>query len=106
MYLRIWEYEVRVGAVDRFVAAYPPGGDWTRLFMRADGYAGTELFRRAEDGGRFLTVDRWRDEPAWTAFLGTREQEYRALDERLAPLTTSQRLLLEGTADGDLPPPG
>ena len=103
MYLRIWEYEVPAGAVDRFVAAYGADGDWARLFRRADGHVGTGLFRGAEDGGRFLTVDRWRDEPAWTAFLGTWEQEYRALDAALAPLTTAQRLLLEGTPGGDVP---
>ncbi len=98
MFLRIWEYEVPAAAVDRFAAAYGSDGDWARLFGRADGYAGTELFRGVAGGGRLLTVDRWRDEPAWTAFLGTWAREYRALDEALAPLTTAQRLLIEGTA--------
>ncbi|MGY1831747.1 antibiotic biosynthesis monooxygenase family protein [Geodermatophilus sp. SYSU D01180] len=103
MFVRIWEYDVAPPAVDRFVAAYGADGDWARLFRRAAGHAGTELFRDAEDGGRFLTVDRWRDRGAWTAFLAREGEAYRALDAELAPLSTRQRPLLEGTVPGDGP---
>ena len=96
MYLRIWEYVVTPDAEDEFVAAYGADGDWARLFARAAGYAGTELFRGAGSRDRFLTVDRWWDEAAWTAFLERWQEDYRALDVALAPLTTRQRLLLEG----------
>ncbi|MGY1607957.1 MULTISPECIES: antibiotic biosynthesis monooxygenase family protein [unclassified Geodermatophilus] len=100
MYLRIWQFDVLPAAVDRFVAAYGPDGDWARLFARAEGYAGTELFRSAEGGTRFVTVDRWRDEPAWAAFLEREGEDYRALDERLAALTVAELPLCEGTAPG------
>ncbi|GAB3192166.1 hypothetical protein GCM10027261_04150 [Geodermatophilus arenarius] len=103
MFVRIWEYEVAPAAVQRFVAAYGADGDWARLFRRGDGYAGTELFRGAEAGSRFLTVDRWRDRGAWTAFLDREREAYRALDAELAPLTTRQRPLLEGTVPDDGP---
>ncbi|MGY1729885.1 antibiotic biosynthesis monooxygenase family protein [Geodermatophilus sp. SYSU D01045] len=103
MFVRIWEYEVPPAAVERFVAAYGADGDWARLFRRAGGHAGTELFRGAEDGGRFLTVDRWRDQGAWTAFLERERRAYRALDAELAALSTRQRPLLEGTVPDDGP---
>lgn len=96
MYLRVWTYEVPPDGVDRFVRAYGPDGDWARLFARADGYAGTELFRSEGSGTRFLTVDRWRDEASWAAFLGRWSADYRALDVALGPLTTAQRCLVAG----------
>ncbi|SNT01278.1 Antibiotic biosynthesis monooxygenase [Geodermatophilus saharensis] len=98
MYLRIWAYDVPPGAVGRFVAAYGADGDWARLFARAAGFAGTELFGGTEVGTRFLTVDRWRDEAAWAAFLERWGEDYRALDVALAPLTSRQELLLEGAS--------
>ncbi len=101
MYLRIWAYEVAPGAGDRFVRAYGPDGDWARLFARADGYAGTELFRSEESGARFLTVDRWRDEACWETFLGRWSRDYQALDAALAPLTSVQVPLLAGPARPD-----
>jgi hypothetical protein len=46
MYVRVWEYEVEIGRVDAFLAAYRADGEWAQLFERADGYAGTERHRR------------------------------------------------------------
>ncbi len=101
MYLRIWTYEVVPGAVDRFVRAYGPDGDRARLFARADGYAGTELFRGEGSGVRFLTVDRWRDEASWEVLRGRWSGAYEALDTALAPLTSVQMPLLEGAPRRD-----
>ncbi|PWW24262.1 antibiotic biosynthesis monooxygenase [Geodermatophilus normandii] len=100
MFLRIWTYGVLPDALNRFVAAYGPDGEWARLFARADGFLGTELFRDAGGGTRFVTVDRWRDEADWTAFLARWAQDYRTLDGRLAPLTGGQALLFEGASPG------
>jgi hypothetical protein len=86
--------------VDRFAVAYGPDGDWARLFARSGGFLGTELYRDAGGGARFVTVDRWRGEADWTAFLAREAEAYRALDRRLAPLAAVQGLLLEGTAPG------
>ncbi len=101
MYLRIWTYEVVPAAADRFVRAYGPDGDWARLFARADGYAGTKLFRSEGSGIRFLTVDRWRDEASWKAFRARWSSAYEALDVALASLTSAQVPLLEGAARPD-----
>ena len=96
MYIRVWEYEVPADRVGAFLAAYGKDGDWARLFTSGDGYLGTELYRGAEDADRFVTVDRWTDEPSWHAFLGQWREAYDGLGERLADLCTSQRALLEG----------
>jgi quinol monooxygenase YgiN len=69
MYMRVWEYKVEAGQVDDFIAAYGPAGASARLFARAEGYGGTELFRDVDKAGRFLTVDRWADAARWDAFL-------------------------------------
>jgi heme-degrading monooxygenase HmoA len=100
VYLRIWEYEVAPDAVERFAVAYAADGDWARLFARSEGFLGTELLRDTHTGVRFATIDRWRDEADWTAFLGRWEEAYQALDRSLAPLTRGQTLLLEGTSPG------
>ena len=100
MFLRIWGYDVAPGAVDRFAVAYGPDGDWARLFARSAGFLGTELYRDVGRAARFVTVDRWRDEADWTAFLVREADDYRALDARLAPLSGAQSLLLEGTSPG------
>lgn len=98
MFVRVWEYDVAAAQVDDFVTAYAADGDWARLFRRAAGYLGTELYRDTDRSGRFLTVDRWTDEGSWRAFLGAWDQEYARLGERLAGLTVDQRALLEGAS--------
>ena len=96
VYLRVWEYEVPAHNVDAFLAAYGPEGDWALLFRGAQGYLGTGLFRATDEGGRFLTVDRWADQAAWLRFLDTSRQAYEELDLRLEGLAATERPLLEG----------
>jgi quinol monooxygenase YgiN len=71
-------------------------GDWAQLFQRGRGYVGTELYRSADDGAHFVTVDRWTNQAAWRAFLEEWGETYERLDTRLTRLTASQRVLLEG----------
>ena len=96
MYVRVWEYDVAAAKEDDFVAAYAADGDWARLFGRAEGYLGTELYRDTEPSGRFLTVDRWTSQGSWRAFLAAWGAEYARLGERLADLTVDQEALLDG----------
>jgi len=90
MYVRVWEYRVAGEDVDAFVAAYGPEGDWAQLFRRGRGYAGTELFRDAEDAAHLVTVDRWVDRDSWRAFLEEWQERYQELDVTLSALSTSQ----------------
>jgi heme-degrading monooxygenase HmoA len=95
MYVRVWQYDVPAGRVGDFVAAYGPEGDWVRLFRRGEGFLGTELYADVAAEGRFLTVDRWSDEPAWRTFLDDRRDDYEALDRRLETLGADERRLVE-----------
>ena len=73
-----------------FLAHYAPGGTWARLFRRAAGYLGTELYRDRARADRFLTVDRWRDEAAFRAFRSRFAAEFELLDRRCAGLTSRE----------------
>jgi hypothetical protein len=99
VYVRVWEYDVPHEHVDAFVAAYGSDGPWVRLFRQGSGYVGTDLFRLADGGGSFLTVDRWVDEGDWTRFLDQFREAYEALDARLEGLAATERPLVQGTAD-------
>ena len=100
MFVRVWEYEVPDDRAAEFTAAYGPDGAWGELFGRAAGYAGTELYRDATRGDRFLTIDRWRDEQDWRSFLRAFGRAYEALDTRLEGVALAERSLFEGSSRG------
>lgn len=85
-YLRLWRYRIAPGRESEFLAAYGPRGDWARLFSGGAGYLGTELLRDTAQPLACVTIDRWRSEADWNAFLASRRDAYRTLDARLAPL--------------------
>ena len=98
VFVRVWEYEVRGDRAAAFAAAYGPDGAWGQLFGRAAGFAGTELYRDAGRGDRYLTIDRWQDERDWRSFLRAFSSEYESLDVRLEGLAVAERPLFEGSA--------
>jgi quinol monooxygenase YgiN len=100
MYVRVWEYEVGVGKINAFLAAYRADGEWAQLFERADGYVGTELFSDVDRSGRFVTIDRWRDVASWETFLARWGNDYRALDQKLQGLAAGGQALIEGPVPG------
>jgi quinol monooxygenase YgiN len=100
MYVRVWEYQVEIGKVNAFLAAYRADGAWAQLFERADGYAGTELFGDVDRRGRFVTIDRWRDVASWETFLARWGNDYRALDQKLHGLAAGGQAVIEGAAAG------
>lgn len=81
----VWRFEVRDTERSAFEQAYGPAGAWARLFARADGYRGTELFRA--DDGSYLTLDVWRSRGDFDAFLVGHRSEYEALDRETEALT-------------------
>ncbi|HEV8255177.1 MAG TPA: antibiotic biosynthesis monooxygenase family protein, partial [Vicinamibacteria bacterium] len=64
----VWEFRVLPDKRYEFERRYGGDGDWARLFRLADGYAGTTLLRDAEDPGRYVTIDAWRDREAYAWF--------------------------------------
>ena len=90
MLVRVWQYEVVLGAEAEFERVYGGGGDWAKLFGESVGYLGTGLFRDVEQPGRYLTVDRFSGVDVWQQFLRAHREEYDALDARASRLTRSQ----------------
>ena len=83
----VWEFEVPPDAEPRFLMHYAPDGTWARLFRRASGYEGTQLYRNRRRQGHYLTVDHWQDESAYRAFRQQFAAEFAALDRACAGLT-------------------
>ncbi len=90
MFVVIWEYVVRAESIADFEALYGADGGWAALFREHPGYHGTELLRD-EAPGRYLTLDRWRSEADYEAFLRAASPRYAALDAQGDALTLEER---------------
>ena len=67
--IRVWEYDVPEANAPKFERIYGADGAWAQLFSSSDGFEGTELFASVSNSGRYLTVDRFRDEASWRRFM-------------------------------------
>jgi heme-degrading monooxygenase HmoA len=92
-YIAIWEFTVAPETAARFVAVYGPTGDWARLFRKAAGYRGTELYRDRADPTRFVTLDFWLSPDAYHAFRRDFAEEYASLDAACEGLSSTERAL-------------
>ena len=90
MYVVLWRFRPLAGWESEFERAYGPSGPWTRLFRRSDGYLGTDLLRRSDGSGEYLTLDRWASLAAYEAFRARWSNEYRELDDQLEELTEDE----------------
>jgi heme-degrading monooxygenase HmoA len=91
MHVIIWQFIVLDPQLEQFVEAYGSGGEWVRLFRRAEGYIGTDLLRSWGDSTLFLTVDRWESAACFDRFREDFSDEYRRLDARLMGLSASEK---------------
>jgi heme-degrading monooxygenase HmoA len=78
------------GRESDFERAYGPAGEWAERNSRADGCLGTELLRRSDNQGEYLTLDRWTSRPSYEAFRSRWSDEYGRLDRRLEGLTEEE----------------
>jgi heme-degrading monooxygenase HmoA len=93
MMIRVWEYDVLEGSAADFERVYGADGAWAELFSSSDGFEGTELFVSLTRPGRYLTVDRFRDEASWRRFQTEHRDAYLELDAQSEGLTRSEREL-------------
>jgi heme-degrading monooxygenase HmoA len=93
MMIRVWEYVVKQDAVTDFERLYGADGAWAQLFSSSEGFEGTELFASVSSPGRYLTVDRFRDEASWRRFEAEHRQAYLALDAQTEGLTLREQQL-------------
>jgi len=99
MMIRVWEYDVPEAVAAEFERVYGADGAWAQLFASCDGFQGTELFVSLSSSGRYLTVDRFRDEASWLRFQAEHREAYLALDVACEALTTAERELAGPDAD-------
>jgi quinol monooxygenase YgiN len=93
MIIRVWEYDVPEATKTEFERIYGADGAWARLFSAEEGFAGTELFVSLSTPGRYLTVDRFRDQASWQRFQDEHRVAYWALDAESEGLTLAEREL-------------
>jgi heme-degrading monooxygenase HmoA len=91
-YILVWEFQVAPERRAAFERAYGSNGDWARLFAKAPGFLGAEMLADAEEGGRYLTIDRWDTRAHFDDFKRAFGAEYHALD-----------VALEGLAERETP---
>ena len=86
----IWEYRIKPDAESAFREHYGPEGDWVRLFRKATGHIGTQLYQDREDPNRYVTVDRWESEQAFRSFRESFAAEFAELDKLCEDFTMSE----------------
>jgi len=89
----LWQFDVTDEQTPAFTEAYGPAGPWAVFFGRAEGYRGTELYRRTGAPPRFLTLDRWITREAYQAFRRDHATDYSALDAACDGLTLGETFL-------------
>jgi len=89
----VWEFQVRPGREEEFELFYNGEGLWAMLFRRSPDYFGTKLMRDLNTPGRYLTVDKWESNWAFTEFKKTAEFEYNAIDRKCEELTEKETLV-------------
>lgn len=93
MKIRVWRYDVRAESTEDFARIYGPDGAWARLFSRADGFVGTELYKAVDRPSRYLTVDAFADDASWQRFLLEHRVAYDDLDRQTSELTLAEQEL-------------
>lgn len=82
---------------------YGPGGTWSKLFARCQGFRGTTVLRDTNNPRRYLTIDLWETEAQREQALAERKAEYSDLETTLDKWTESRiemgtfRMLAEAT---------
>ena len=90
MFVILWQFDIAEDKLADFETAYGADGSWAGLFVRSPEYLGTELLKDAYVPGRYITIDRWRNEEAFRAFRAQHDPDYEALDRACDCLTAAE----------------
>ena len=101
LHVHLWEFKVSTALTADFERHYGPTGTWAQLFSLSPDYVGTVLLKDSKVPGRYLTIDRWRNEEAYLLFRSTHAKQYAELDNECEQLTIDERSLGAFT---ELPP--
>jgi len=83
----IWEYEVKDKFRAEFIEVYSSNGLWVGLFSQCKGYIKTELKQDVDNPKRFLTIDYWQSQSAFSTMKQTIGDEYNKLDKQCEAYT-------------------
>jgi len=86
----VYEFVVRREARGQFELAYGPGGAWSNIFARCEGFRGTTLLRDTENPWRYLTIDLWDTAAEREQALAARQAEYADLEAAFDEWTDSR----------------
>jgi hypothetical protein len=92
-YVYLWEFNVSPALAADFERYYGPAGTWAQLFSHSPDYIGTLLLKDTTVPGRYLTIDRWRNEDAYLLFRSAYAMQYAELDNECEQLTLDERSL-------------
>jgi heme-degrading monooxygenase HmoA len=98
-----WEFVVKEEARGQFELAFGPGGAWSKLFSRCQGFRGTTVLRDTKNPRRYLTIDLWETGAQREQALAERKAEYSDLEAAFGEWTESKaevgifRVLAEAT---------
>ncbi len=94
-FVAVWRYEVETAHRAEFERTYGPDGPWVDLFNRSDQFDRTELINGSIDG-QYITIDYWKSEAGFKAFMEAFRDEYEELDRHFQNLTTADQLVVRG----------
>ena len=89
-FIYLWAYRVPPQKANEFRRLHGPAGAWVQLFLQAPGYLDTHLYRDRNDGDRYVTIDRWESEEAFSGFRAIFAEEFERLDREGEPLTLEE----------------
>ena len=77
----VWTYGVREEGRAQFELAFGPGGAWSKLVSRAEGFRGTTLLCDTRNQTRYLVLDLWDTEAQASQAKVTHDELLAALAE-------------------------
>lgn len=92
-FIYIWQYVIYPEHRAAFLAAYEPGGEWSRLFGRDPAYIETILLRDLEDDCKYMTIDVWASKVDRDAFQEQNADEFATLDRKCEAFTRHELLV-------------
>jgi quinol monooxygenase YgiN len=92
-YVYVWAFRVAPSQREDFEHVYGPDGAWSMLFAQSNGYVSTTLLEDRNVDGRYVTIDRWRDEESYSRFHIRFAEDYATLDQACEGLTEHEESL-------------